>query len=85
MKSSISDVVGLDWAVDMKVARDTLGHDVKVQGNVDPMILFGPEKVCGGGGREEGDQGAGRRGLEKVEGGRGERRGGERRNEASNK
>ena len=64
MKSSISDVVGLDWAVDMKVARDTLGHDVKVQGNVDPMILFGPVKVCGGGGREEGDQGAGRRGPE---------------------
>lgn len=45
MKSTCADVVGLDWAVDMTVARNTLGHSVKVQGNVDPMILFGTEQV----------------------------------------
>ncbi|EFJ50429.1 uroporphyrinogen decarboxylase chloroplast precursor [Volvox carteri f. nagariensis] len=44
MKETAADVVGLDWAVDMKDARATLGHGVKVQGNVDPMSLFGPEE-----------------------------------------
>lgn len=39
-----ADVIGLDWAVDMAVARDTLGRSVKVQGNVDPVILFGPQQ-----------------------------------------
>eukprot|EP00195_Chlamydomonas_chlamydogama_P017755 CAMPEP_0202891778 /NCGR_PEP_ID=MMETSP1392-20130828/1753_1 /ASSEMBLY_ACC=CAM_ASM_000868 /TAXON_ID=225041 /ORGANISM="Chlamydomonas chlamydogama, Strain SAG 11-48b" /LENGTH=405 /DNA_ID=CAMNT_0049575631 /DNA_START=94 /DNA_END=1311 /DNA_ORIENTATION=+ len=45
MRGTSADVVGLDWAVDMAVARQTLGQGVKVQGNVDPMILFGPEKA----------------------------------------
>lgn len=45
IKSTAADVVGLDWAVDMHVARSTLGPHVKVQGNVDPMILFGPEQA----------------------------------------
>ncbi len=45
MSTTAADVVGLDWAVDISVARDTLGHQVKVQGNLDPMILFGPEQV----------------------------------------
>ncbi len=40
-----SDVVGLDWATDIGVARRTLGAHVKVQGNLDPMVLFGPEEV----------------------------------------
>mmetsp|Transcript_2402 Transcript_2402/g.6066 ORF Transcript_2402/g.6066 Transcript_2402/m.6066 type:complete len:400 (-) Transcript_2402:341-1540(-) len=39
-----ADVVGLDWAVDIKVARQTLGAGVKVQGNLDPMVLFAPEE-----------------------------------------
>lgn len=45
MRSTSADVVGLDWAVDIADARNTLGHNVKVQGNVDPMILFGNEKA----------------------------------------
>ena len=45
MRNTAADVVGLDWAVDMADARKALGHNVAVQGNVDPMILFGPEKV----------------------------------------
>jgi len=38
------DVVSLDWAVDMTVARQTLGEDRLVQGNVDPTLLFGSEE-----------------------------------------
>ncbi len=45
MRNTKSDMIGLDWAVDMSVARNTLGRSVPVQGNVDPMVLFGPEKV----------------------------------------
>ncbi|GLC42056.1 Uroporphyrinogen decarboxylase [Pleodorina starrii] len=44
MRDTAADVVGLDWAVDMKDARATLGQGVRVQGNVDPMCLFGPEE-----------------------------------------
>jgi|AntDeeMinimDraft_4_1070355.scaffolds.fasta_scaffold67123_1 uroporphyrinogen-III decarboxylase len=45
MGSTSADVIGLDWATDIKVARQTLGQDVPVQGNLDPMVLFGPEEV----------------------------------------
>jgi uroporphyrinogen decarboxylase len=37
------DVVGLDWTVDMADARRRLGPDVAVQGNIDPVVLFGTE------------------------------------------
>jgi uroporphyrinogen decarboxylase len=33
-------VMGLDWRVDLKDAWRTVGHDVAVQGNMDPVILF---------------------------------------------
>ncbi|MBA0672408.1 hypothetical protein Goklo_025269 [Gossypium klotzschianum] len=35
------DVVSLDWTVDMAEGRRRLGHDIAVQGNVDPGVLFG--------------------------------------------
>mmetsp|Transcript_12003 Transcript_12003/g.30810 ORF Transcript_12003/g.30810 Transcript_12003/m.30810 type:complete len:389 (-) Transcript_12003:65-1231(-) len=38
-----ADVLGLDWHVDMGVARSTLGADTILQGNVDPMVLFAKE------------------------------------------
>ncbi|GMH36342.1 hypothetical protein BSKO_04210 [Bryopsis sp. KO-2023] len=38
-----ADVIGLDWHVDMGVARKTLGNRI-VQGNVDPLVLFGKEE-----------------------------------------
>ncbi|KAF5841847.1 hypothetical protein DUNSADRAFT_10910, partial [Dunaliella salina] len=44
MKATSADVIGLDWATDIKTARNTLGEGVRVQGNLDPMILFGPEE-----------------------------------------
>lgn len=38
-------VVGLDWATEMREARLQLGDGAVLQGNVDPMILFGPEEA----------------------------------------
>lgn len=42
---SNADVIGLDWNTNMAVARQTLGAKHKVQGNVDPMVLFGTQEV----------------------------------------
>lgn len=36
------DVIGLDWRVQLDEAWDRVGHDVAVQGNLDPVVLFGP-------------------------------------------
>lgn len=33
-------IMGFDWRVDLKDAWQTLGHDVAVQGNLDPVSLF---------------------------------------------
>eukprot|EP00252_Welwitschia_mirabilis_P002042 TRINITY_DN11989_c0_g1_i1.p1 TRINITY_DN11989_c0_g1~~TRINITY_DN11989_c0_g1_i1.p1 ORF type:complete len:394 (-),score=81.54 TRINITY_DN11989_c0_g1_i1:525-1706(-) len=41
LPSSGVDVISLDWTVDMSDARQRLGLDVAVQGNVDPGALFG--------------------------------------------
>eukprot|EP00475_Leptophrys_vorax_P037768 TRINITY_DN6556_c0_g1_i1.p1 TRINITY_DN6556_c0_g1~~TRINITY_DN6556_c0_g1_i1.p1 ORF type:complete len:421 (-),score=18.38 TRINITY_DN6556_c0_g1_i1:219-1430(-) len=38
-----ADVIGLDWGSDMQCARETFGTERVLQGNVDPMVLFGPE------------------------------------------
>jgi len=37
-----SDVVGLDWHVNLGTARDTLGPQIAVQGNLDPTVLYAP-------------------------------------------
>ena len=34
------DVMSLDWRVDLKEAWQQVGHDVAVQGNLDPVTLF---------------------------------------------
>lgn len=38
------DMICLDWAVDMQTARQTLGSDIPVSGNLDPSILFGTKE-----------------------------------------
>lgn len=40
------DVIGLDWTVDLAVARERVGHKVALQGNLDPQVLFAsPETI----------------------------------------
>jgi uroporphyrinogen decarboxylase len=38
------DVIGLDWRVNLDEAWVTIGHDVAIQGNLDPVALFAPAK-----------------------------------------
>ncbi len=44
MAISGADIVSVDWAVDMADARTRLGKQVKVQGNLDPGVLFGSKQ-----------------------------------------
>jgi uroporphyrinogen decarboxylase len=39
------DVIGLDWRVDLGRAWDRVGHDVAVQGNLDPVALLAPPEA----------------------------------------
>lgn len=36
------DVIGVDWKVRLDEAWQTIGHDKGIQGNLDPVVLFGP-------------------------------------------
>ncbi|HEY0562858.1 MAG TPA: uroporphyrinogen decarboxylase [Methylophilus sp.] len=41
-----ADALGLDWAVDIGLARSRVGHQVALQGNMDPAILLStPEAI----------------------------------------
>ena len=42
MKQAGGDVIGVDWRVDVGEAWARLGYDVAIQGNLDPVILYGP-------------------------------------------
>ncbi len=42
VKRAGGDVIGLDWRVDMRDALEWVGPGFAVQGNLDPMTLFGP-------------------------------------------
>ena len=42
MKRAGGDVIGLDWRIPLDQGWSTLGHDVAVQGNLDPALLFSP-------------------------------------------
>ena len=43
MRETGADVIGLDWRVELDDGWRRLGHDVAVQGNLDPTILFADE------------------------------------------
>ena len=43
MGQSGVDIVSLDWTVDMAEGRKRLGRGMKVQGNIDPGVLFGSQ------------------------------------------
>lgn len=44
MATSGADILTIDWTVDMADARRRLGNNVKVQGNLDPGVLFGSKQ-----------------------------------------
>jgi uroporphyrinogen decarboxylase len=44
MNQSGADILTIDWSVDMADARTRLGEQVKVQGNLDPGVLFGSQQ-----------------------------------------
>jgi len=45
VKQAGSDVIGLDWHVNLGRARDILGADAAVQGNLDPTVLYAPQHI----------------------------------------
>ncbi|HMQ35409.1 MAG TPA: uroporphyrinogen decarboxylase family protein, partial [Chloroflexaceae bacterium] len=42
LRETGADVLGLDWRVNLDDGWAQYGHDVAVQGNLDPMALHGP-------------------------------------------
>jgi uroporphyrinogen decarboxylase len=44
MTTSGADIISVDWTVDMADARQRLGKTMKVQGNLDPGVLFGSKE-----------------------------------------
>jgi len=42
MKKAGGNVIGVDWRVDLGEAWARIGYDVGIQGNLDPVVLFGP-------------------------------------------
>jgi uroporphyrinogen decarboxylase len=42
LRAAGGHVIGLDWRVDLDAAWARLGHDVAVQGNLDPVALLAP-------------------------------------------
>ncbi len=36
------DVIGVDWRINLDVAWQKIGYDKAIQGNLDPITLFGP-------------------------------------------
>lgn len=43
MASSGVDIISLDWTVTIDEARKRIGDKIGIQGNLDPMVLFGPD------------------------------------------
>ena len=40
-----ADALGLDWTMDLNVARQRVGDKVALQGNIDPSVLFGSDAM----------------------------------------
>ncbi|KAF2072178.1 hypothetical protein CYY_006498 [Polysphondylium violaceum] len=44
-ESGAYDVLGLDWTIDPKTAREYVGDRVSLQGNLDPCVLYAGDQV----------------------------------------
>jgi uroporphyrinogen decarboxylase len=44
LREAGGDVIGVDWRINLDEAWKRLGPDVAIQGNLDPVSLFGPVK-----------------------------------------
>ena len=44
-KRAGGNVIGVDWRTSLSEARQRLGHDVALQGNLDPSALFAPREI----------------------------------------
>ena len=44
MQEAGGDVIGIDWRIDLGEAWGRLGYNVGIQGNMDPVLLFGPQE-----------------------------------------
>ena len=62
VKQAGSDVVGLDWHISVDKARDILGPEIAVQGNLDPTVLYSPKAHIEGEVKRILDENAGRPG-----------------------
>ena len=45
LREAGGDVIGLDWRVDLDAGWRAVGHDVAVQGNLDPVTLLAPPAI----------------------------------------
>ena len=45
MREAGGDVIGLDWRVPLNEGWQSIGHDVAVMGNLDPVALFAKQEV----------------------------------------
>jgi uroporphyrinogen decarboxylase len=46
MAKSGASVLGLDWTISLNKAREMLGgHKITLQGNLDPLVLLGDQKI----------------------------------------
>ena len=57
-----ADVVSLDWRIGLDEGWRRVGHDLGVQGNLDPAVLLGPREVVVEGARDVLRRAAGRAG-----------------------
>ena len=62
MSAAGGDVIGLDWRVELDATWARLGHDVAVQGNLDPAVLLAGVPAIRRAAREILDAAAGRPG-----------------------
>ena len=44
LRAAGGDIIGVDWRVDLDAAWEQVGHDVGIQGNLDPVALLAPPR-----------------------------------------